>query len=161
MLGGARWVAADKLHVTLLFLGGVEPEAVKDISGEMGRLAAGMARWSSRVRGLGAFPTPRRPRVLWAGVEGRRECFEELYSGLERRLAPFREKKEKRAYTPHITLARFKGRTAGSLEEVVQSFAGTDWGELKVDELTLFESRLSPKGAEYIPLFTADFKTEK
>ena len=151
-LGTARWVRPENLHVTLLFLGSVDPSSVRDISGGMKRLANTMAPWRARVRGVGAFPALRSPRVLWAGLEGEPERFKALYAGLADRLAPFCEKVEKRAYTPHITLARFKGKPEVRLEEVIGRYSEKEWGELTIGELTLFESRLSPKGAEYAPL---------
>jgi len=156
-LTGARWVRPDNLHVTLLFLGRVEDSRLKDVCSHLKEVGQSVEPWRARVKAIGVFPTPERPRVLWAGVEGGRERFDELYGLLCGVLGPFCEKAAMRTFTPHITLARFKGRPGGRVSEVIEQYSNKDWGALAVAELTLFESQLSPKGAKYIPLYRVRF----
>ena len=66
--GGVAWVAPENLHVTLKFLGGVEAERLPLVREALDRAVAGRAPFDLVVSGLGAFPTPTRPRVLWAGI---------------------------------------------------------------------------------------------
>jgi len=154
-LAGGRWVSEQQLHVTLLFLGAVDVSDLSEVQRRMADVGGELPCWRSSLSGLGAFPTPRKARVLWAGVRGGEELFDSLFKGLRETLAPFCEKVENRRYTPHVTLARFSGRPPPGVLGAVEEAADRGWGEFSVGEVTLFESRLSPRGATYAPLLRA------
>ena len=103
----AKWVPKPNQHVTLKFLGATWPRLVEWVRDSVGQAARANERARTRVTGLGAFPNERRGRVLWAGLDddGRRlaRIAASLDEGLSREFAP-----EKRAFTPHLTVARFE-----------------------------------------------------
>ena len=100
-----RWVGLEDYHVTLKFLGEVRPERVDEIGGVLEKVAGNTIPFDAAVAGFGAFPTVRKPSVLWAGVEATPElrC---LKQDLEWALAELGFEKETRAFHPHLTLGR-------------------------------------------------------
>jgi 2'-5' RNA ligase len=104
-LPAARWVPPQHLHVTLRFLGGVRPDLVDGVSAAVGAAARTVAPVVTRLDGLGAFPTPGRARVLWAGLEDGPGRMAGLALAIDTALAPtFRP--EARPFRPHLTVAR-------------------------------------------------------
>jgi 2'-5' RNA ligase len=102
----ARWVPLDNQHVTVKFLGTTWPRLVEWVHESVGVAAAGSAPFESRATGLGAFPSPGRARVLWAGLDDAAGSMAVFASALDEALR--REfQPEKRAFTPHLTIARF------------------------------------------------------
>jgi 2'-5' RNA ligase len=148
-----RWVRVEGVHVTLKFLGWVEPARLERIRMTLAAAAAGQPALRVRARGLGAFPNLRRPRVLWVGLEGAglsrlAACVEEAMSRLD--FEP-----EKRGFTPHITLGRVNGmRGWSNVEELFKAHLSDDFGECIVDAVTIYRSTLHPDGAVYTPLWT-------
>lgn len=145
---GGRWVPSENRHVTLKFLGSTSPELVGWVGSAVAQVAAGTRPLRSRVEGLGAFPSARRARVLWAGLEdsggAMRDLAAALDLALEREFVP-----EQRGFTPHLTLARFDppvelGEALG--REVAWS------GPFLVDHFTLYRSRLRRPAPLYEPL---------
>ena len=118
-----RWVDLDQYHVTLKFLGTVRKAAVEPVQKALDEVASSTAPFDAMVTGFGAFPTIRRPRVLWAGVHATPElrC---LKQDLEWGLAELGFDKETRAFHPHLTLGRASSEGAGSfrgLDELMAS----------------------------------------
>ena len=102
---------------------------------------------------MGSFPHLRRPRVIWIGLEPDDDHLAALYSSLEESLQEIGFPREKRGFRPHLTLGRVRsGRGKGSLVEAIESNAEVDLGYLRIDEVTLFESDLTPQGAIYTAL---------
>jgi RNA 2',3'-cyclic 3'-phosphodiesterase len=107
-----RWSPEDNLHITLLFLGDVEERELVTICRVAKAAATPFKPFRLTVAGLGCFPTPRRPKVLWAGVtEGQNEM-QQIANALETPLmAAGCYRREERAFTPHVTLGRILGGT--------------------------------------------------
>jgi 2'-5' RNA ligase len=146
----ARWVPTTNQHLTLKFLGSTWPRLVEWVVTSVGGVAAAHRPFEAGVGGLGAFPNPRRARVLWAGLDDRGSAFARLAAGLDEALA--REfKPEARAFTPHLTLARFDppvdvGDLPGTL--------GLDRERFLVDRLVLYRSHLRRPAPVYEVLET-------
>jgi 2'-5' RNA ligase len=148
-----RWVRVEGVHVTLKFLGGVEPARLEQIHTALAAAVADRPALRVRARGLGAFPSLRRPRVLWVGLEG--DGLAELAACVERAMSPLGFEPEKRGFTPHITLGRVNGtRGWSNVEEVFKAHLSDDFGECIVDGVTIYRSTLHPDGAVYTPLWT-------
>ncbi|HEY7659695.1 MAG TPA: RNA 2',3'-cyclic phosphodiesterase [Actinomycetota bacterium] len=133
----ARWVPSANQHVTMKFLGSTWPRLVEWVAARVGEVTAAGAPFEARVSGIGAFPNARRARVLWAGLDDPMDRLAALATGLEealgREFAP-----EKRAFTPHLTVARFDPPVGledlDDIDVVSESF--------QVDRLVLFRSHL-------------------
>jgi 2'-5' RNA ligase len=145
------WLPPDRLHITLVFIGHVDADRAAIIAGHLQAPFAGPP-FQMTIGGVGAFPVRGSPRVLWAGVEQGRDRLLNLEKQLRARCAPATSPEDERPYQPHLTLARVREaaglRTASLLERLEGTTLGTTW----VEAITLFESRLSPKGPTYVPL---------
>lgn len=149
----ARWIDRANLHITLWFIGEVAEERAAEISGAL-RRPFEVAPFSLALVGCGAFPPSGAPRVLWIGTTTGTEAMRELYGRIEHRLVPLGFAAERRLYTPHLTIARVKdpGRTPGRVIRDTIAAVPAACGESAVNAVTLFRSRLSPRGAAYEPL---------
>ena len=155
-----RWVRVEGVHVTLKFLGGVEPARLEQIHTTLVASIAGQPALRVRARGLGAFPNLRRPRVLWVGLEG--EGLAELAACVEEAMSRLDFEPEKRGFTPHVTLGRVNGMRGWSrVEELLKAHLSDDFGECVVDAVTMYRSTLRPDGAVYTPLWTIPLSGNK
>lgn len=151
---GLAWVRPDNLHVTLRFLGEVEPGTLEQVREAMAVAAASAARFTVVLGGLGGFPPGRAPRVVWAGVVVGREGLGALHAALESALVARGIPGESRAFHSHVTLARARDpRGAGGLLGALG--AGPAFGEIRVAALHLMRSELSPRGSRYSVLAEA------
>lgn len=147
-----RWVARENLHFTLKFLGSVAGEKVGPIMEALEQPVRAVRRFSVAARGVGVFPDPRRPRVLWVGLEG--EALAGLASGVERALEPLGFARERRSFRPHLTIGRWRdsGNSLGGLGREIESWKEREFGASWVEEVVLFQSVLEPEGAVYSAL---------
>ena len=140
------------MHLTLKFLGDVEPREVGAIDEGLRRVAVAAAPTSGRLRDLGSFPHLRRPRVLWIGLQSD-ERLTDLQRAVEEALSALGFAPEKRRYHAHITLGRVRGsRELAALREAVETRADLDLGKVKINSIKLFESQLGRGGARYTAL---------
>lgn len=143
----AKWVPRENQHVTMKFLGATWPRLVAWVTEAVGEAASGAKPFDSRIDGLGAFPSARRARVLWAGLADPYGRFVALAALLDQALAKEFER-EKREFTAHLTIARFDPPVGlEGLDEV--SFASEPF---TVERLVLFRSRLRRPAPVYEPL---------
>lgn len=151
-LPGVRWVARENLHFTLKFLGSVAEEKVGPIMEALGQPVRAVRRFSVAARGVGVFPDPRRPRVLWVGLQG--EALAGLASGVERALEPLGFARERRSFRPHLTIGRWRdsGNSLAGLGREIESWKEREFGASWVEEVVLFQSVLKPEGAVYSAL---------
>ena len=148
---GARWVRLDGAHVTLKFIGETPSDKVDAIIAALSEVSF-RAPVKIVFRGIGFFPNERRPQVLWAGVEAGAEL-RALAAAVDAALAPLGIARERRAFAPHVTLARFKnpGNLAG-LRAAVDGSGPLAFGQSIANEFHLYQSVLNPGGAEYTRL---------
>jgi 2'-5' RNA ligase len=145
----ARWVAAESIHVTLKFIGEVSAKKLESIDEAIAGLT--WKPFQVSVRGIGFFPGNRSPRVLWAGLQA--PTMEGLAEKIDSRMEGFGFEREKRAYRPHITLARARNtRLDASLVRAAMHFENHDFGSFSVDRCFLYESTLKPTGSVYTQL---------
>ena len=146
-----RWVRAENLHVTLKFIGEV-PDA--NLDGIRSALSAvhGEAPLDIRFEGLGFFPDEERPTVLWTGL-GASAAFPALAGDIDRTLATQGVAREKRAFVPHLTLARIaQPKLHEKLRAAIRKNADRKFGSFPAREFHLMESKLKSTGAEYTSL---------
>ena len=142
----ARWVPIQNQHVTVKFLGSTYPRLVEWVTGSISTVAGRHAPFPTRVEGLGAFPNGRKARVLWAGLDDGDRRLERLAAALDgalaREFAP-----EKRAFTPHLTVARFD--PPAPLDPLEVAFESEPF---EIDRIVLFRSHLRRPAPVYEPL---------
>ena len=148
---GARWTRPDGWHVTLKFLGSTWPRLVDEVKAAAGSAATASERFETRLTELGVFPSARRARIVWAGVADPDGRFGRIVEDLDRRLEDYFVP-EKRAFIPHLTVARLVPPRA--LDEFAPDLFGKPVPSkaFPVEELVLYRSHLSPAGARYEPL---------
>lgn len=151
MARDVAWVARDNVHLTLKFLGNIEAARRDAVAGALSDAAAGCPGFELSVRGLGAFPTPARPRVLWAGVDAGAAQAATLARRVDETLAALGFAPEPRAFAAHVTLGRVRAPRANPrLAEALA--ASRTFGRQRVDRLVLMRSQLSPRGARHTEL---------
>jgi 2'-5' RNA ligase len=151
-----RWCTQDQLHVTLKFLGEVDQARLKQVCDIVARSSRQLAPFQIRLSGLGGFPSPRSPRVLWCGIDDPSGSCARWVSLADPQFTALGFEAETRAFTPHITLGRSKSpQGAAAMREVLERTAALPAVEMTVSEIVLFESRLSPAGARYIRVQTS------
>lgn len=101
-----RWVRREQLHLTMRFYGNVPPEQTPALTEALRAACVETRPLSLALAGLGAFPNPRRPRVLWVGVTGDLESLERLEQRIQSATAAFGDHRETRPFQPHLTLGR-------------------------------------------------------
>ena len=144
---GGRWTTSASQHVTLKFLGWTPSDRVDAVGSAIEIVARSHPGALVALGAVGAFPSMRRARVLWVGLEDPAELLARLAADLDRAMEPLGYAVEQRAFTPHLTLARFK--SPARLEGLVPV---RPWGRLDpfdIAAVTLYRSRLHPSGARY------------
>jgi 2'-5' RNA ligase len=154
------WVTADRLHITIRFIGHVDESRAGEIHDVL-RPSFGVAPFDLTVGGVGTFPPKGSPRVVWAGLGRGREQLITLEPAVSERLAQVRVPREDRPYNPHLTLARVRDAAGLRPTPFVGNLGDIALGTMPVDAITLFESRLSPKGPTYVALARTPLSGEK
>jgi len=149
----ASWVQSENLHVTVRFLGEIDPMLTLKLEQFCRTITKQTASFDLSIDRLGAFPSPQRARVLWAGGEAPSE-FATLVSAINEGLMQLGFPKERKKPVAHVTLARIKGRADQSIERAIRSLVDQLGWTLRVNQLVLMESHLTSHGALYNPLFT-------
>ena len=144
----AKWVPKQNQHVTVKFLGSTWPRLVEWVTEAVAAVAKASAPFESRVTGLGAFPSPRRARVLWAGLDDTGGRMAAVAAALDEALAKEFEP-EKRAFTAHLTVARFEPQVPLG-DDLSATELRTD--AFPIDRLVLYRSHLQRPAPVYEPL---------
>jgi RNA 2',3'-cyclic 3'-phosphodiesterase len=144
------WSVPERLHVTLRFIGEADETNARAIRSALGPTVDAPV-FDVTVEGVGAFPPKGPPRVFWAGLTDGRNGLLEVERAVSQRLETL-VPAEDRPYSPHLTLARVKEPAGLSRAMLFEGLAERHFGTVHVDAITLFESRLSPKGATHVPL---------
>ncbi len=151
-----RWLPAENVHLTLKFLGEVPDERIPELAAAVDGAVHGLEAFPMVVNGFGAFPSPRRPQVVWAGIE-RNPTLGTLQGRVDEAMAELGFQREDRAFRPHLTLGRAQRRARVAdfkgLEELLQGAFYED--TIEVRGVDLMRSRLMPRGALYDILHTA------
>jgi RNA 2',3'-cyclic 3'-phosphodiesterase len=152
----AKWVPPENLHATLAFLGGIEDQRLEALRSAIQEVASRHPAVRLRLAGGGAFGTKKRPRVLFAALEGDVEPLARAHADLETAMQPFGYQPEKRPYHPHVTLARARDpRGDAALAGCVEPLGALEPVRVHVREIVLYQSRLSRSGARYEALHRA------
>ncbi len=140
-----RWSRPENVHLTLKFLGNVDEESLDDLRTALENACADHAPFEARLAGLGAFPSARHARILWAGVGEGSERLRSLATDVAAALSSSGFERETRPYEPHLTLGRARGRPV-SLNLPEEAGGGLPF---EVRRIELTESKLTDKGPIY------------
>jgi RNA 2',3'-cyclic 3'-phosphodiesterase len=154
-----RPVAPDNLHLTLKFLGDTPAEQIGEVTGVLNESAAGIAPFEFDVVGIGAFPSLKRPGVVWSGVV-RGEPLVTIAERLAKRLKKLGYSKERRPFSPHLTLARVRHKPPQLLFDLFEQHAAMPFGTVAVGEVTFYQSELRPEGSKYTELSSVELQND-
>ena len=156
----ASWVESSNYHVTLRFLGEIDPPLTVELKNLAVRIAQRCAPFSLGLRSIGAFPSLDRARVLWVGGETPAE-FRGIAEFLELGLAGLGFPAEPKPAVAHVTIARLKGAPDLRLGEVVGKIGALATRDCAPGAIVLMQSELTPRGAQYTPLFSVPIPRQK
>ena len=149
----ASWVKPGNIHLTLKFLGDVDPEDLESIGQAIEEVASRHRSFSLRIGGLGAFPNFARPRVMWTGVKAGGERVSTLAQDINIALSHCGFSVDTKKFNPHLTIARLKERV--DLRPYANQYRQYDrmhGAEMNVNTISLIQSQLHPTGAIYSTL---------
>jgi 2'-5' RNA ligase len=148
--GPVRWVRPEGMHLTLKFLGDTNEDRVESLVQAVSGTCRNIMPFPISVTGAGAYPNLRRPRVLWAGVVESSGTLKRLVKQVEEEAEKLGWERERREFSPHITIGRVKGNmNIARLTTAVKEIKDEHWGDQEVGELVLYSSKLRPGGAVY------------
>src|SRR5687767_14526367 len=148
------WVKPAALHVTIRFLGDVEPAEVERIASLLAAPIA-LTPFEVRWRGIGTFPNNRHPRALWLGVTTGATQLAAIEAEVSKRLTGAAVELDDRVLLPHLTLGRVKMAGAGIDWPKVLQAAEVKHATSVIDRVTLYQSKLSQYGPHYTELVSA------
>ena len=144
------WTVPENLHMTLKFLGETDKKRLFAVEKGLAEVAAGFLAFSLNGAGGGIFPSPRDPRILWAGFGGSLELAGKLQQTISNTMMLVGFPAEGRLFHPHITIGRVRGTLPpGWGDRFLRHFSGRIFGVVPVSSIILYESRLSRGGAIY------------
>lgn len=144
-----RWVAVSSIHLTLKFLGEIDPAILPQLTDSLRAASALEPGFSLRVNGLGSFPNLRNPRVIWCGVEGETQRLQQLQVRVEQACSHLGFAPELRDFHPHLTLGRVQGkRNLQRLLDCIRIGSELEC-TFSADHYDVYKSTLTPRGAIY------------
>jgi 2'-5' RNA ligase len=144
------WTRPEGIHLTLKFLGEVESNTLPQVKSVVEQAALVEKKFRITTDKAGVFPHPHRPRVLWIGIKEGVEPSGRIASFLEEKLEPLGYPREERAFNPHLTLGRV--RSSKNIEPLMEYFfhqLNVEPMIIPAEALSLYQSVLTPSGAEY------------
>ena len=164
-LESLKYTVPESLHITLKFLGYTSPELILDLATALDRISGRFDPFAIGIKGLGTFPSLSRPQVLWVGLSGELGRLQMIAREVEEELVNFGFKREKRSFAPHLTIARvrqdLKSSEQQTLAKLVSDATFITGSFLRINSLSLMQSKLMPVGAEYTRLHLAKLNANK
>ena len=145
----AKWVKKENLHITLEFLGEIEPAAVESAKNALEGLQE--KQFDFYIQGLNCFPQPKKARVLFAQGKDSLPLFG-IYNYIRKKTRKITQNYKKHPFSPHITLARLK--IPQDISTLLNKTPAPEALKYKINRITLFESKLEKAGPVYFKIFT-------
>ncbi|MCJ7430743.1 RNA 2',3'-cyclic phosphodiesterase [Candidatus Bathyarchaeota archaeon] len=146
-----KLVEPKNIHMTLRFLGNITPSTVEKIFEEMKKVQ--FTPFDVRLHGVGAFPNPRYPRVVWAGITQGADQLRSIFEQLEPKLLGLGFAPDPKGFSPHLTIARVRsGRNRVELAKCLSENENCEFGVIGAKCLNLKRSDLTPRGPIYSTL---------
>ena len=144
-------VKPENIHITMRFLGNILPDMVNRIYNEIEQVS--FTPFDADIQNVGTFPTAKRPRVVWAGIQEGATELKAISNQIELRLQKLEFKRDARSFSPHITIARVRtGRNRVELIHCIEELKDYKFGAVRIECLRLKKSQLTPKGPIYSTL---------
>jgi 2'-5' RNA ligase len=146
------WVPAEKIHLTLKFLGNTDDSLIPKIKEHISKKLSHYNAFYIKIVGIGCFPSEKRPRVLWVGMENS-DLLTSIQKDMDTEAAEFGFALEARPFSPHLTIGRV--RSQKGIAEMIRRFSEfrtADFGIVEVKSIHIMKSELKPAGAEYTSL---------
>ncbi len=161
--GCVRWTRPEQFHLTLRFLGNVDPQQVDALSRSLRDACAEFSALPLRAERIGFFPDLRFPRVVWAWIHDANEQLTQLQGAIERAVSSFTAEKDEKKFTGHVTLGRPQGikrPQADILSKLAFGMTDRVFGEWTANKVELIRSDLSPGGSRYTTLAVINLAAE-
>lgn len=153
-----RWVPVDNIHLTLKFLGNVSTSNLEMMKEIMEKIVSEHQASDISVGGIGTFPKPHAPRVIWIGMEVAGELMS-LQHDIELETARLGYARERRPFSPHLTISRVSRNASAqdvhTIAQVLENYKVGFLGASRIREVYLYRSDLKPDGAVYTPIHFA------
>jgi 2'-5' RNA ligase len=153
-----RWVPVENIHLTLKFLGDVSELNIDMLTDFLQSIVSNGKQFEISVGGLGAYPKPHRPRVIWVGVEAPPDLMIAQRS-VESEISRLGYARERRPFNPHLTLGRVSRHSTNqdvrNIADVIKTHYVGYLGSARVAAFHIYRSDLKPSGAVYTKLFSA------
>jgi 2'-5' RNA ligase len=154
--GRAKWVERENLHLTIRFLGNTAEPQWADVQAALQR-SLSIGPFDLRLDRIGTFPEHGAPRIVWLGALTGAAETARVFEELEQRLRATGIAPDTRPFHPHLTLGRFRGPTRRSDGDAFRGFIVETPALVHVEHVTMYESRLTPRGPRYEPLLRVRF----
>lgn len=143
-----RIVRPENYHMTVRFFGETDDGQLKQLRDEISAVVSDVPKFELQLVGLGTFPNLSSPRVLWVGVN-RTDTLIQIADEIERHARTIGFPPDKKAFKPHLTIARTKRKPPSAMAEFVKQHSESEFVSVSVEKLTLFQSELKPDGPVY------------
>lgn len=152
-----KWVSLENIHITLKFLGDTEETLVDAVKASLGKKTATCSPFYIKISDVGCFPSERRPRVVWMGIEDH-GLLRGLFKDVEDELVKLGYPPENRPFSPHLTLGRVRSqKRISEMLKRLGEFSEFSCEAFEVRGITLMKSELKPGGAQYYSLAEIPF----
>ncbi len=147
-----KWVQKNNLHITLKFLGYIEPNTIELISNKLKKTISKKSNFKITLSKIGAFPKINYPKIIWVGIENEIEKMQNLFKDIDKSLYQLGFNKEKRKFHSHITIGRVKNLQKKS--ELVELLTKVEYPQqvVNIENVILYKSVLNTKGPIYTKL---------
>lgn len=152
-----KWISTNNLHLTLKFIGEIPEEKLSQVQAVLADSLQNQSAFNIKIEGLGMYPNEHNPRVIWLGIVAD-DALINLHQTLDSALEEVDIEREKRKFSPHLTIARVrrgtKRNTISEIGEILSLFKVDSLGNTTIKQVVLYQSELTPKGPIYTPLMT-------
>jgi 2'-5' RNA ligase len=152
-----KWVERQNLHLTLKFLGDITDQQSDDVKSILKTSFVDYAPFTFSIQGLGMYPNPRNPRVIWLGLT-ETEALSKINKTLNQVLVKAGIEKDTRPFSPHLTIGRVKPQASKDQVKIIGEFLSQHnvdaLGQIYTSEIHFFQSKLTPKGPIYTSLLS-------
>lgn len=145
-------VAKENLHITIKFLGEIDEERIPEIEQVIKQYVKDEKPFSLRLGGMGAFPSVKKPKVVWIGGQGRgNQRLKKLAKKIRKELERRGFRKDRHGYHTHVTLARVDWYT-DELKELIAKHREVEIGKMPIEKIWIKKSELTSQGPIYTTL---------